>query len=188
MSKFIETRPQRLCLMCGRCCRCATTSVPYPELLKMAEEGDESAKDFLGIFEPYASPDAAREVDKAIVDNVFERVETMVEEHPEITFYRCKYIQDNNLCGRYETRPELCGRFPTSPWSIIPPGCGFEGYLFQCQEEIKQRIRKHKEDSLEYEARLKTEQDPEIRVKLESAISKIKDIVEHYAKYGSADW
>lgn len=188
MSEFIESRPQRFCLMCGRCCRCATTAVPYQELLKMAEEGDESAKDFLSIFEPYSSPNAAREMDKLIVDNVFDRIETMVEEHPEITFYKCKHIQDNNLCGRYETRPELCGRFPTSPWSIIPPGCGYEGYLFQCREEIKQKIRKYKEDILEFEARLKTEQNPETKAKLESATEKMKNIITHYAKYGSADW
>ncbi len=138
--RFYETRPQRLCLMCGRCCRCATTSTTYPELQKMVEEGDESAKDFLSIFDPYSSPDAAREVDKLIVDNVFEKVETMVEEHPEITFYRCKHIQDNNLCGRYETRPELCGRFPTSPWSIVPPGCGgMRGICFNAENKLNKK-------------------------------------------------
>lgn len=188
MSDFIETRPQRLCLMCGRCCRAATTYIPHGELVKMAEEGDEGAKDFLSLFEPYPSIEAAREADAAIVDNVLKRLETAEEPQKDVTFYKCRYIQDNNLCGRYETRPQLCGRFPTSPWAIIPPGCGYEGYLFQCREEIKQKIRKFKEDLLEYEAVLKTEQNPERKAKLELAIKKINDIVAHYGKYGSADW
>lgn len=188
MSEFIETRPQRLCLMCGRCCRCATTFQSYEQLQKLAQEGDDSAKDFLSIFEPYPSLDEARKVDALIVDNLLTCLETCIEQPEDIKLYRCKYIQDNNLCGRYQDRPALCGRFPTSPWSIIPPGCGYEGYLFQCREEIKQRVRKYKEDILEFEARLKTEQDSEIKVKLESAIVKMKDIIAHYARYGSPDW
>ncbi len=33
---------------------------------------------------------------------------------------------------------------------------------------------------------LKTEQDSERKAKIESAIEKMKNIIEHYAKYGSA--
>lgn len=188
MSDFIKSRPQRLCLMCGRCCRLATTFQSYEELKKFAQEGDKGAQDFLSIFEPYLSIEAAKQVDAPIVENLLKRLETCIEKPENVTFYKCKYIQDNNLCGIYEKRPELCDRFPTSPWAIVPPGCGYEGYMFQCREEIKQKIRKHKEDILDWQAALKTEQDPQRKSMLESAIEKATNIIEHYAKYGSKNW
>lgn len=174
--------------MCGRCCRLATTYISYDELLKLVEEGDEGAKDFLGIFEPYASIEAAKEADESIVNNLFTNLQDAVEKPEKITFYKCKYILDNNLCGRYENRPDLCGRFPSSPWAIVPPGCGYEGYLFKCREELKQKIRKQKEMLLEFEAELKNEHTPEMKIKLEQAIQKINDIINLYAKYGAKDW
>lgn len=187
-SNFIESRPQRLCLMCGKCCRLATTYLTYNELLKLAEENDEGAKEFLRVFEPYPSIAAAKDAHPDIAENILVNLERTDNDSNEITFYKCKYIKDDNLCGIYENRPELCERFPSSPWAVVPPGCGYEGYLFQAKEKIKQNIRKLKENLLEYEAELKTEQNPERKLKLESAIEKTKNIVAHYAKYGSEDW
>lgn len=188
MSSFIESRPQRLCLMCGKCCRLATTYVPYDELLKLVKEDDEGAQDFLSIFEPYPSTHAAKEAHPETVENILMNLKKSGVSEAKATFYKCKYIQDNNLCGIYEKRPELCDRFPSSPWAVVPPGCGYEGWMFKCREEIKQTIRKYKEDLLEFEAALKTEQPPEIKLKLQTLITKTKDIIAHYAKYGSADW
>ena len=174
--------------MCGKCCRLATTYVPYSDLLKMAQENDEGAKEFLRVFEPYLSIQAAKDAHPEIVENILGTLRNSDSDINQTTFYKCKYIQDNNLCGIYENRPELCERFPTSPWSVVPPGCGYEGYMFQCREEIKQDIRKHKETLLEFEAELKTEQSQERKLKLESAIEKIKSIISHYVKYGSENW
>lgn len=188
MSKFIESRPQRLCLMCGKCCRLATTTIAYKELLTMVENDDEAAKDFLGIFEPYTSIDVAKEAHPEIVDNILRNLKNSPETITEVTFYKCKYILDNNLCGIYENRPELCERFPSSPWAVIPPGCGYEGWLFKSREEIKQKIRKQKESLLEFETELKKGKSPEMTIKLKNAIQKIKDIIKAYAKYGAEDW
>lgn len=174
--------------MCGKCCRLATTYVPYKELLKLVEEGDEGAKDFLSIFEPYPSTQAAMEAHPEIVENILMNLKRSGEDINEATFYKCKYILDNNLCGIYEKRPELCERFPSSAWAVVPPDCGYEGWMFKCREEIKQNIRKQKEILLEFEAELKKEQTPEMRLKLETAIQKIKDIVKVYAKYGAENW
>lgn len=188
MSDFITSRPQRLCLMCGRCCRLATTFQSYEELKKLAQEGDKGAQDFLSIFEAYPSMEAAAAVDAPIVENLLKRIETCIEKPEKITFYKCKHIQDNNLCGIYENRLELCDRFPTSPWAIVPPGCGYEGYMFQCREEIKQKIRKHKEDILECEAALQIEKNSERKSKYIAIIEKTKNIIAHYDKYGAQNW
>lgn len=188
MDKFIESRPQELCLMCGRCCKMATTPVPYQELLKLVEEGDEGAKDFLSLFEPYPSIEEARKVFPDIVDNAVEKWTMNPDNKSELTFYKCRYIADNNLCSRYKDRPALCGRFPTSPWAVVPPGCGFEGWIFKRQEEFKQKIRKQKETILELEAMLPTLDNPEQIEKVKEAIEKTKQTIALFAKYGSADW
>lgn len=188
MNNFIKSRPQRFCLMCGKCCKLSTASIAYKELLALADTGDEGAKDFLNIFEPYSSIDAAKKAHPEIVDNIIKNLKNSTETITEVTFYRCKYILDNNMCGIYENRPELCERFPSSPWAVVPPGCGYEGWLFKCREELKQKIRKQKEILLEFEAELKKEHTPEMKLKLENAIQKIKDIIKIYAKYGAEDW
>lgn len=188
MDKFIESRPQRLCLMCGKCCRVVTAPVSYKELLDLAMQGDDGAKDFLNIFEPYPSIDSARQVHPDVVDNILSVLEKCKDAAGEVTFYKCKHLLDNNTCSRYENRLELCKRFPASMWAVVPPGCGYEGWLFQCQEELKQKIRKQKESLLDLEVELKKEHTSEMTKKLEEAIQRIKDTVNAFAKYGANDW
>jgi len=186
---FVKSRPQRLCHMCGSCCRISTTSLPYEELKALADEGQKGAIDFLEIFEPYPSIEAAREVNAGIVDNI---VDSLKEDdkynEKKLTFYRCRHIMENNLCGIYQNRKTLCDRFPSSPWAITPPGCGFEGWLFQKREEIKQKVRKLKESLLDFDVMLKEQQDPVQIKKIQEAIEKTQDIINYYSKYGSSDW
>ena len=184
---FFEERPQRLCKMCGKCCKLSTTTLPYNELKTMCDEGHEGAVDFLRIFEPYDSIEEARKNSPQTVDNIVKSLENNPEARKSLTFYKCKYIQDNNLCGIYQDRPELCDRFPASPWAVVPPGCGFEGWLFQKSEALKQKVRKQKENLLDFEIMLQTA-TPEQAEKIQAAIEKTKNIIESYSKYGSADW
>lgn len=188
MKEFIESRPQELCLMCGKCCRVVTASSSHEELLKLAKDNDEEAKNFLSIFEPYNSAEDARKVSAETVDHIYKYIKLSDTPEREVTFYKCKHLQDNNLCGIYKERLPVCDRFPSSPWIVAPPGCGFEGWLFQKREEIKHQIRKHKETKIEFETRLHYEKNPEIIEKLQNGIKKIDAIVERYAKYGSKDW
>lgn len=185
---FLSKRPQRLCHMCGRCCRVVTTSVPYNELVKLAESGDEGAKDFLSIFVPYESVSAARCVDSEVVDNIINLQKQDGNYREDITFYYCKYLQDNNLCSRYETRLTLCKHCPSSPWVIVPPGCGFEGWLFWQREEIKQKIRRSKEELLELKLLKKRMSNPETLEKIAKVEQKINRNINMYSKYGSLDW
>ena len=186
---FIKSRPQRLCHMCGRCCRLSTTPYSYEELKAQVAEGHPGASDFLELFEPYPSIEAARECDAAIVDNIIAGLKE-VDKYDEktLTFYRCRHIMDNNLCGIYLNRKELCDRFPSSPWAVAPPGCGFEGWLFMKREERKARIRRLKESILDFEIMREENSTPEQVVKINAAIEKTNDIIAFYSKYGSADW
>lgn len=186
---FLSKRPQHLCHMCGKCCRVVTTSIPYSELCEMAKKGDKGALDFLSLFVPYESVEAARKVDASIVDNIIMRLSDDGNYNEEnITFYGCKYLQSDNLCSRYETRLTLCKYCPSSPWSIVPPGCGFEGWLFWQREELKQKIRKSKEELIELQLLKKKTTNPENLKKILSVEQKILKNIDAYKKYGSQDW
>lgn len=185
---FLNKRPQSLCHMCGKCCRIVTTPKPYEELLKLQSEGDEGANDFLKIFVPYPSIEAAREVDSGIVDNILDNLLENGISDDNVTFYGCKYLLDNNMCSIYEERPLLCKHCPSTPWVIVPPGCGFEGWLYLKREEEKQKIRKSKEDLLELKL-LKTKMtNPENLKKIEAVEHKIYTNIEKLKKYGSENW
>lgn len=187
---YLNQRPQNLCKMCGKCCRVVTTSTPYSDLKIKAECGDQGAIDFLSIFEPYESIEAAREVDADVVDNI---INLLKYDNPnlnveEMTFYCCKYLQDDNKCSNYEKRPALCVHFPSTPWAIVPPGCGFEGWLFWKREEDKERVRRSKEELLELKL-LKTKTlNPETFKKIEAVEAKIQKTIDLYKKYGSENW
>lgn len=186
---YLAKRPQYLCNMCGKCCRVVTTSIPYKGLLEMSAKGDKGAKDFLSLFVPYESIEAARKVDAEVVDNIINRlIDDGNYREDEITFYGCKYLQDNNLCSRYENRLDLCRHCPSSPWSIVPPGCGFEGWLFWQREEIKQKIRRSKEELLELNLLRMRTKDEETLKRILSVEHKITKNIEAYKKYGSENW
>lgn len=186
---YLLTRPQELCHMCGRCCRVVTTSKTYAELLKLKADGDEAACEFLSIFEPYPSLEAAREIDMELVDNIVELLRRDGNyDEATTTFYGCKYLQDNNLCGIYEKRPALCRHCPSTPWSIVPPGCGFEGWLFMEREKAKEKIRRAKEELLELKLLKNKSSNGDIIKKIESVEHKIQATINLYKKYGSSDW
>ena len=186
---YLAKRPQYLCHMCGKCCRVVTTSLSYAELKQMEQDGDKGAVDFLSLFVPYDSIESARNVDAGVVDNIINRLKSDGSfDEKEITFYGCKYLQDNNLCSRYETRLDLCKHCPSTPWSIVPPGCGFEGWLFWQREEIKQKIRKSKEELLELKLLRMRTKDENTLQKINIVEHKIQRGIDFYKKYGSENW
>ncbi len=186
---YLDKRPQSLCHMCGKCCRVVTTQYPYNELKKMAAKGDKGAIDFLSIFVPYESIEAARKVDAEVVDNIITRlIDDGNFNEQETTFYCCKYLRDDNLCSNYENRPILCRHCPSSPWVIVPPDCGFEGWLFWKREEEKQKIRKSKEDLLELKLLRSKTKDPQTLEKISAVEQKIYRNIDSLKKYGSENW
>lgn len=186
---YLAKRPQHLCHMCGKCCRVVTTSISYAELKQMEQDGDKGAVDFLSLFVPYDSIESARNVDAGVVDNIINRLKSDGSfDEKKITFYGCKYLQDNNLCSRYETRLDLCKHCPSTPWSIVPPGCGFEGWLFWQREEIKQKIRKSKEELLELKLLRMRTKDENTLQKINIVEHKIQRGIDFYKKYGSENW
>lgn len=174
-----------LCLKCGTCCRVATTYIPFEKLKKLSEQGDERAKDFLSVFEPYDCIEDARKVSPETVENI---IQNSSLDESEITFYKCKYIGENNLCTNYENRPTLCRVFPRTAWAVVPPNCGYSWFLFNQREEIKQKIRAKKEELIELELLKNKTKNEETLSKINSVIEKLKENIDMYNKYGSQNW
>ncbi len=185
---YIKSRPQSLCKMCGKCCRViSNTKYTYDEIKEMAANGNDYAKDFLNIFEPYESIEEARAVDAATVDNILREKKDNIKEE-DMTFYKCRYILDNNMCSIYEERPKLCIYCPSNGWVVTPPGCGFESWLFLKREEDMKKVRKAKEELLDLRVMRKKTQDFEILKKIDSVEKKVCNTIELFAEYGSKYW
>ncbi len=185
---YLNKRPQNLCLMCGKCCRVVTTGTPHSELVELAARGDVYAKEFLEIFEPYPSIEDARRASNDTVENILLHLKNDSKATDNLTFYYCKYLQEDNMCSRYEDRMTLCKHFPSSPWAIVPPGCGFSGWLFLKREEDKERVRKAKEELLDLQVLRTKLTNKETLEKLELVEKKLNKTIELYKKYGSQDW
>ena len=186
---YLDKRPQELCKMCGKCCRTVTTTRTCDELRDLANKGDKGATDFLELFEPYESIAHAKEVDLDTVENIIKMLSSDGRQDiDKLTFYHCRYLQPDNLCAIYEERKDLCKHFPSSPWAIVPPKCGFEGWLFTKREEVKQKVRKEKEELVELELLRNRTTDSASLGKIELVIQKINRNIDMYAKYGSKDW
>ena len=103
-----------------------------------------------------------------------------VSKTKNITFCSCKYLK-NNLCTNPK-KPEECLNYPTSPFAFLPGGCGYEGVIFIKNENIKQKVRKLKEEILDYSIRAEHEKD------LQKLIEHHQAFIDKYKQYGSYDW
>ena len=97
-----------------------------------------------------------------------------------ITFCSCKFLI-NNLCTNPE-KPKECSDYPNSPFAFLPEGCGYEGYIFMQNERVKQKVRKLKEEILDYSTKLSTEKE------LKKIIDHHQAFIDKYKQYGSYDW
>jgi Fe-S-cluster containining protein len=179
-----------LCHKCGRCCRSATTVNNYQTLLKMVEAGEQEAIDFLSIFEPFSSIEEARKVVPDQVDQVLQVVATRDDmKLDEVTFYHCRYVTEEGLCGIYERRPRCCKDAPYHGWSLMPPGCGFEGWQFEQRERQKSEIRKLKEVQLQMEFLSPDGVNlPTREMTLEDLRSVVANAIKPWVSFGAEYW
>lgn len=143
--KELLNLPQELCNMCGHCCNIATFKggLSYDEIKKLIAnpESDpvqvDGAKDFLAIFEPYASAEEA----KAFSPGFYQSVLDLLGSDTNASFFKCKYIGEDKKCKIHEDRPVLCRMYPI-PHSrtLFIPGCGFEKQSKKNWAEIEKII------------------------------------------------
>lgn len=180
-----------LCHKCGRCCRSATTYAPYQELQELIAKGHQEAIDFLEIFQPYESIEAARAVVPDQVAQVLKEAETSDKLNVEdLTFYHCRYVTPEGLCGIYERRPRCCREAPAHGWSVMPPGCGFEGWQFQQRERQKRMVRDMKTNAYILEQMSPDGVSHPIRPEttLEDMRKMVEERIRPWRQFGSEYW
>ena len=117
------------CVKCGACCKLAVS--PYsPESLKeKAENGDNFATQFTSCFKLYEDFDKIRE----LYPDYFETVDIVNE---KLYFYHCDLVTEDNLCPKYEDRPQICRDFPENPIDILPVTCGYKKWQDEVLDDI----------------------------------------------------
>ncbi|MGE0199969.1 MAG: YkgJ family cysteine cluster protein [Candidatus Melainabacteria bacterium] len=125
--------PQHLCKQRGICCKVATFkgSLSAAEIQALANDptadGHESARDFIALFEPYETQEAVRAIADEFVDRVRHVAAGKGEDPDKISFFACRYVQQDGRCGIHEDRPVGCRVYPfPHKNTIYHPGCGFE--------------------------------------------------------------
>ena len=131
--------PKPRCCSTGDCCKGASPSTPFYKLWAKAAAGDEFARGFMSIFEPYSSHDEAA----AVVPGLVERTKQAAAKSDEfkvdddLVFYRCRYLSEDNRCQVYEDRPQFCRDYPDTPFVVMAPGCAYEGWGAACRDKYR---------------------------------------------------
>lgn len=119
------------------------------------------------------------------LDSEFAKMLEPVKTERNITFCNCKFLIDN-LCTNPE-KPDFCLKYPSSPFAFLPKECGYYGVIFLKKEQIMQKIRKLKEEIINYEALLVSASKQDYR-EYSIIIERHKNFISKYAQYGALDW
>jgi Fe-S-cluster containining protein len=185
----LDDFPQYLCRMCGRCCRSITTAYSHEELEELARLGNEEAKVYTEIFKRFDSIDEARKVVPEQIEQVLSELSNNENfDINKVSFYYCPHITDENLCKTHLNRPTVCSRAPHHGWSLMPPGCGFEGWQFELREKYKKMTRRLKEYLLAMEAISEDGKVPGKDMTIEELRQVIETKIKPWSKYGSMFW
>lgn len=133
-------QPQYLCKKCGLCCKTAFTCYEYSYLKELAEQGDKFATDFLTIFEPYPSLQEALNAEPERVSDMINDFEKAGENRENLTIFRCKHINEYNLCSIHNNRPDVCREHPSQVWAMVPDSCGYKEWLKRLQNRDRRYI------------------------------------------------
>lgn len=117
--KISNERKKISCAKCGECCKLAVCPSSPEELKEKAKHGDKFAKEFINTFSLYEDLKEA----KALYPEYFE---TVNQAEDKVYFYHCKLVTKDNLCPKYEDRPQICRDFPDNPLQIYPISCAFK--------------------------------------------------------------
>ncbi len=170
---------QPSCCSLGDCCKGASPSTPFYELWEKARDGDEFARGFFSIMQPYESFEAAEKVVPGLVErtlNAARRSKEFKDPENDLIFYHCRYLLPNNRCGVHEDRPQFCRDYPDTPYVVMAPGCAFEGWAAQCKSkvsEMKAEIDQIKELKKEL-AELRGEDEPDQNSDDDDLLNRIK--------------
>lgn len=131
------------CNLKAACCSVAVPSVPVWELFQKASQGDETSRDFLSVFIPHPSPEAAKAFYPQDPDHI-DRILRIVRQQKtkaslqtqEVVFYHCRNLDSDGRCQIYEDRPAFCRDYPASPMALLIKGCGYQSWVEACKAKL----------------------------------------------------
>lgn len=128
-SKIYKAKENYSCIKCGACCKLAVSPDSPQELKEKADKGDNFAGQFISIFKLYEDFDKIRD----LYPDYFDTVDIVNE---KLYFYHCDLVTEDNLCPKYEDRPQICRDFPENPIDILPVSCGFKKWQDEVLDDI----------------------------------------------------
>ena len=164
-----------LCRHCGVCCKLIPIDIANKQLIR---DGIQSVDDdFFKFLVPLSLQEA-----QSINDLYVKKVQ---EFFPRVIFFRCKNLAEDNLCTSFD-KHEICKVFPNHPMAIIPDECGYYGEIFLKSEELKQKVRKYKEEIIYYETMISSDcKDADVYRKI---INSLEQFIKKYEQFGANDW
>ena len=157
---YIINRMDKLfCNQCGECCR--KIAVDFNKNLMYRDGIQNLTENFKDMLSP-------------VVNN------------GEITYCICKYLRGNQCSN--PNKPDICKNFPSSPFAYLPESCAQSGNVFIESEKIKQRVRKLKEEIIDYNILVNTVTNKFERNGLLKIIQNHERFISKYLEYGSNDW
>lgn len=161
------------CKQCGLCCKLIPVDI---ETNSMLRDGIQPLnEDFAEFLLPLTK-------EEAININEF-YVYRVLETFPNAMFFRCKYLSPANLCSKLVI-PQICEHFPSHPLALVDEDCGYNGELFIKSEELKQKIRRYKEEIIYYETQLNGKEEKGYR----KIIASLSRFIDKYSVYGADNW
>ena len=162
------------CKKCGRCCKYIPANMEkkilYRDGIKPLED------DFALLLNP---------ADLTNIDKNYQ--EMVLACFADAQFYTCTYLSSNNECTNPE-KPQICLDFPSAPFAFIPDGCGYEGEVFIKNEAQKQKIRRLKEEIINYETLIAVSSEKREKESFAKIIKFHQKFIVKYLPYGSQDW
>lgn len=122
-TKILEYRNKFHCSGCGCCCKLACSEFSPDELKAKAQNNDNFARQFTGIFIPYENEEEARKIYPEYFELLAEKFNG-----EKVYFYHCPKLTADDRCSDYENRPDICRDFPNNPLSLLPKSCGYSGW------------------------------------------------------------
>lgn len=138
---IMDKRSDFACNKCGDCCRLAVSEYSYEQLKQRAFRGDKYSDDFVSVFVPYESEEAARKANPEYFDALGDLVES------KTYYYYCPKLKDN-LCSDYENRPDICKNFPYNPLKLLPSKCSYNEWRNKLSKQAM--LLKAKTDIIEF--------------------------------------
>jgi len=94
----------------------------------------------------------------------------------------CDYLTEDGFCSKQTEAPNIS----EDSYIYIPENCEHYGILFLKLEEIKQKVRKYKEEIIYYEAMIASGCKEEKVYK--KIIDSLNKFIEKYKAFGANDW